>query len=169
MANLKRLSPGLAPHPVDDLEPFLPLGDHAGDDLGRVLEIGVDDDHGVAGRQVDARGDGHLVAKVPREAGDAEVRVALGQALENLQRAVGAAVVDQHDFVVVLGGQAGQHGLDASVKLLDQFFFAIDRRHQRNQRRAGRRTGPGMRCDRFGAAHGRPRPSKRDRPVTFVR
>ena len=54
----EQLEPGLAarggPHAVDDLEAVAPALDHLGDDLGRILEVGVDHDDRVAACVVDA-------------------------------------------------------------------------------------------------------------------
>ena len=73
------LEPGLpfapAPPAVDDVEPLAPLRDHLEDDLGRVLEVGVHHDDGLAARVVDAGGDGRLVPEVSGEGQDPVARV----------------------------------------------------------------------------------------------
>ena len=57
---------------VHDFEAFFPLANHVGDELGGVLEVGVDDDRRVALGVIEAGGDGDLVAEVAGEAKDAD-------------------------------------------------------------------------------------------------
>ena len=58
-------------HAIDHVitvEPFLiKLSDY----FGRILQVGVDDDHGVARGMFQAGGDGHLVAEISGELNDA--------------------------------------------------------------------------------------------------
>ncbi len=73
-----RLAGTFSPLRVDHLGALTPPRDEVGDDLGRVLQVGVDDDHGVAAGVVQAGGDGDLVAEVAREVDHAHARVTRG-------------------------------------------------------------------------------------------
>ena len=80
MASLKAVSPlALLAHHVDDVGAVLPRRDHVRDQLGRVLEVGVEHRDGVAARVLEAGGERRLVAEVAREVDDAQARVARGE------------------------------------------------------------------------------------------
>ncbi len=52
----------------DDLEPLPPFGRELQDQLGRVLQVGVHDDHGIAACEVEPGRDGDLMAEIARQA-----------------------------------------------------------------------------------------------------
>jgi hypothetical protein len=87
-----------AAHPVDDVAAGAPLGDQLADQLGRVLEVGVDRHHRVAAAVVDAGGDGRLVSEVARQLDHLHPRVLLGEVAQELAGPVGGAVVDQDEL-----------------------------------------------------------------------
>ena len=62
-------------HRVDDVVALAPARGELEDDLGRILEVGVEHDHRVARREVDAGGERDLVAEVAREPDEPEARV----------------------------------------------------------------------------------------------
>ena len=72
--------------------------EHLRDQLRRVLEIGVHHHHGVALGVIEAGRQRGLMAEVARQEDDADPRVGLGQTLEDGRRAVGRAVVDEHEL-----------------------------------------------------------------------
>ena len=53
----------------DNLEAGAPLLQHRAHDLGRILQVGVQDDHRIAVRSFEAGADGGLMAKIPRQPG----------------------------------------------------------------------------------------------------
>ncbi len=97
------LALALLAHRVDDVGALAPLGDHLGDQLRRVLQVGVDHRDDVADRVLEAGGERGLVAEVAREVHDAHARVGRGDAVEQLGRAVGAAVVDEDQLELEVG------------------------------------------------------------------
>ena len=90
----------VAAHAVDDVD-ALAAGQvqHLLDDLGRVLQVGVDRHHVVAARPGQARGDRRLVTGVGAQADDAELGPVVADALHHDRGGVGAAVVDGDDLV----------------------------------------------------------------------
>ena len=78
---------------------------------------------------VQAGGQRGLVAEVARQVDDPHARIARGQPLEHQRRAVGGAVVDQHQ----LERQALERGADAGVELLDRPLLVVDRRDDADQ------------------------------------
>jgi hypothetical protein len=53
---------------IDYVVAFAPFGDHLVHDLGRTLEVGIDQHDSVAAGGIDAARDGDLVAEIAREA-----------------------------------------------------------------------------------------------------
>ena len=95
------LAPAFVADGVHDLGAEAPLADQLGDQLGWVLEIGVDDDHRVAAGAVQPGGDRHLMAEVARQGDDADPRVGVGERRQLGVRAVGRTVVDVDDLAAV--------------------------------------------------------------------
>ena len=82
---------------------LFPILEHLGNECGRVLQVGIDDDHAVAGDIVKAREHGDLLAEVARQVHIVDAFVLLPQLLQDVQRVVGTAVVDEHDFPLIVG------------------------------------------------------------------
>ncbi|ERJ33212.1 hypothetical protein L810_4649 [Burkholderia sp. AU4i] len=82
----------------DDLGTGEPAFDHRGDQGGRILQVGIDQDHGGAGGFVDAGGERGFLAEAPGEIDDAHARVAGRDVDQPVQRVVAAAVVDADDL-----------------------------------------------------------------------
>ena len=83
----------------DDVVAGVDLGEQGGD-VGRiVLEVGVQGDDDVPPGEVEPRGQGGRLAEVPPEPDDADPRIPGPEALQGLERAVRAAVVDEDDLV----------------------------------------------------------------------
>ena len=83
---------------VDDFVPFVGLREHLGEELWRVLQVGVHHGDEPAAGPVDAGSERHLVAEVPREAQGPEARVLGSERGHRLERAVTASVVDEEDL-----------------------------------------------------------------------
>ena len=77
---------------VDDVEALAPALDELGDQLGRVLEVAVDHDDGVAARRLQPGDRRHRLAEAPREAQHLDARVALAQRQDQLLGAVGRGI-----------------------------------------------------------------------------
>ena len=75
-----------------------PAGHEGFDQLGRVLEIRVHENHGVSLRRVEAGQERGLVAEVPGKMKDSDARVLRRPFVERILRAVTAPVVDEDDL-----------------------------------------------------------------------
>ena len=118
------LAIALLAHGVDDVRALLPLLDHARDQLGRVLQVGVDHRHHIAAGVLQTRCERGLVAEVAREMDDAHTRSRRRQGGRvGAERRIGAAVVDQHQLERVVGhGGAGA----SPHERLDQLLLVVD-------------------------------------------
>ncbi len=102
----------------DDLVVAVPMQfQHAGDQLGRVLEVGVHDDDGRAARHAEPGEHGGLLAEVAAEGGVVGAWVAGGDGAQQGAGAVPAAVVHVADLETVPervqdAEQSGVEGLD---------------------------------------------------------
>ena len=94
----QRLAVPALPHCVNDLVALLPASGELEYDLGRVLEVCVHDDHGLAGRRIHASGDGDLMAEVARQLDNLEPRILQVGLDHELIAGVPAAIVDQQHF-----------------------------------------------------------------------
>jgi hypothetical protein len=117
------LARALLAHPVDDLVARPPLFEHGGDDLGRVLQVGVEDDRTRASRKRKARADGFLMAEVARESRGDHVRVFAMDRLKDRVGVIERAVVDVEDLVVFTG--AGEHCGEPGVAHGEHFLLVV--------------------------------------------
>jgi hypothetical protein len=102
---------------------LLPALDHLADQLRRILEVGVEHRDGIAAGVLETGGQRRLVAEVARQVHDAQPRVALGESIEDLGRAIGRAIVDDDQLILECRERAGR----ARVELLDKIFLVVDR------------------------------------------
>ena len=94
--------------------------EHPGQQVRRVLQVGVHDGHRSAARVAEAREHGRLLAEVAAQGQVAHPWVALGGRLDEVEGGVGAAVVDDQDLEVrvasadrrALRVEGGQERLD---------------------------------------------------------
>jgi hypothetical protein len=101
---------------VDHVRPG--LGQPGGErrqQLGRLLEVAVDQEHPVAGRPGQPGHDRRVVAEVPRQVHHPDVPVLPPQVEGDGQGVVRRAVVDEHELDV--GGHAGGGGRGPRVEL----------------------------------------------------
>ena len=96
---------------------------------------------------LEARGERRLVAEVARQVDHAHARVGVGDAVEQLGRAVGGAVVDEHQLERVVGDRGDRAG----DELLDQLLLVVDGRHDAEQGGGARSLGVD---DGWGLRHG---------------
>ena len=87
-----------------------------------MLEIAVQDDHGVAGSALQSGGNRDLVAEIARQDEHPHPGVVALQRLQNAQRGVPAAVVDIEDLEAETGDSL-KGGDEAAVRLADDRFF----------------------------------------------
>jgi hypothetical protein len=106
-----------------------PAVEHLVDQLGWVLEVGVDHHDDVAAGVVEPGGDRRLVAEVAGEGDDPDPRVLPREPLQQLRRAVGGAVVDEDQ----LEGKALERGNHAAVELVERLDFVEDGRGNAQQ------------------------------------
>ena len=117
------------PQPVDDLVAFPPPRKELPDQLGGVLQVGVDEHHGVAAGVVEARAERRLVPEVAGQSEDTHPRVGGRHRLQDAGAAVTAAVVDEEDLA--RAGQRGEHGREPLVEVRQDLFFVFDRHDYR--------------------------------------
>ncbi len=123
----------LAAHAVDHVDAAAPAREHLQHHLGRILQVGVDQDDRLAFGVGDAGGDGHLVAEVARERHDAHARIAGLDAAQQLEGAITAAVVDEDQLEPGLAA-AAEHRGEPAVGLGDDVFLVEARHHDGDQR-----------------------------------
>jgi hypothetical protein len=124
------LALALLAHGVDDVGAGAPALDHLEDQLGGVLQVGVNHRHDVTGGMLEAGGECGLVAEVAREVDHSDARIGGGESVEQLGCAVGRAVVDDHELEVVVGD--GREG--ARDELLDELLLVVDGSYDGEQR-----------------------------------
>ena len=120
---MKAVSPSrCVAHRVDHVGAGLPAGDHRGDQLRGVLEIGVDHRHHVPHGVLEAGGERGLVAEVAREVDHPHAGVLGGHAIQQLGGGVGGAVVDEQQ----LEGVVRDGGARAAHEALDELLLVVD-------------------------------------------
>ncbi len=120
---MKAVSPSrCCAHRVHHVRAPLPLLHHAGNQLGGVLQVGVDHRHHVPLRVLEPRGERRLVAEVAREMDHPHAGVVGGEPVEQLGRGVGAAVVDEHELERVVGDRRA----GALDERLDELLLVVD-------------------------------------------
>ena len=85
-------------------------------------------------------GERRLVPEVARQVHDPHARVGVGDAVEELGRAVGRAVVDEHQLERIVGDRGDRAG----DELLDQLLLVVDRRDDAEQRGGAQCVWSGM-------------------------
>jgi hypothetical protein len=118
------LRAALAPH-QHDVETFAPGAHHVGNEFGRVLQIGVDDHHGIAVGVVEAGAHRDFLAEVARQVDEGDARVSFPQRHEQRPCAVAAAVVDIDDFGA--GAERIEHRSEPTVELRQYGLLVVDR------------------------------------------
>ncbi len=95
-----RVAAAVGPAGVDDVDAgVLRRPQHRGQQLGRVLQVGVHRGHPLPARPVEARGQRHLVADVPVQPHDPELGPAGRRSGQRVGGAVGRPVVDGQHLV----------------------------------------------------------------------
>ncbi len=130
----------------DDLVVAVPVQfEHAGDELGRVLEVGVHDHHGVTARHAETGEHRGFLAEVPAERRVMGPFVLRGERIEKQSCAVETAVVHVADLEGL--SEAFEDGEQDRVERPDALGL-VEAGHDDRQVRAGHTTPPGFDSDR---------------------
>jgi hypothetical protein len=121
-----------ARHPlaVDDRGAALPAVDETGDQGGRVLQIGVHQDDGVAGCISEAGRERDFLAEIAAERNCPEATVFRVKGAQSVKRAIGGAVIDEKDVPIDI--DAGKHGAQALDQRIEAGFLVEHRNDDRN-------------------------------------
>jgi len=122
-----------AAHGIDDVVTLRPLLDEDLDSFGSVLEIGVHQDDRLARGLREPCLERSLMPEIAREVKDLQVGIVLVEAVEDIGRAVGAAVVDEHDLERA-AADALQDGDEARHELGEAFALVVDGNDDRQAR-----------------------------------
>ncbi len=104
---------------VHDVVPGPPKLHHLGEQLWRVLKVGVHGDHDVTSCVLQPRQDGRLVSETPGQAQVSDARVTRVQLFEKRERAVLAAVIHDDELEVVCEFRQDR------PQLIDQLFQTL--------------------------------------------
>ena len=116
----------------NDFVAFAPFGEQPGNFLRRILQVGINHHHRVAGGEVQTGADGGLVAEISRKRKATPARVVLVLRLKDFPGAVARAIVHTENFVVGLPRcrhraqplkQARQHGFLVEARNDDGDFW----------------------------------------------
>src|SRR5690606_15694043 len=75
---------------------------HLGQQLRRILQVGVNDQHTLATAEIEPRAQRNLVAIIAGEIDDDNMGVLVGKGIQLRQRAVAGAVIDVDDLLILL-------------------------------------------------------------------
>ena len=117
---------------VHDLVALPPERDHLEHDLGRVLEVAVDDHDRVAVGEVEPGRDRQLVAEVPGQEEELDPLVPTPQLAHHLAAAIGAAVVHQDELDLAL--DLARDRVQPAVELGKDLLLVLHRDHERDRR-----------------------------------
>jgi hypothetical protein len=144
------------PHAVDDVEAGAPAGEHLRQELGRVLQVAVEQRDDLAARLLEAGRQRHLVAEVAREDEHDHARVALRPVAQELAGAVARSVVDGDDLDV--GVEGGGAPRDPFRERRHDRLLVEERDDDREERTRRARVGAAGTVSRPGAGRARTRP-----------
>ena len=133
-ARRQALAGALAAHGIDHVIAFAPFGHHPGDHLGRMLEIGVDGNHRIAGGVGQARGQGRLLAEIAREDQQLDAGIGFVPDLQLGDAVILAAVVDA-DHLESFAGLL-EHRDQPGEETVDIEGFVVDGNDDGQQRMA---------------------------------
>jgi hypothetical protein len=91
-----RLALPTPPLSVYDIVPFVPPREHLGNELGRILKIGIEDHHYFALGLIQSTRDGELMTEVTREADSLDEALFLRVLTDEWPRVVFASVIDEY-------------------------------------------------------------------------
>ena len=115
---------------MHDLVALAPERDHLERHLRRILQIAIDQDHGVAAGEVESSRDRELVAEVPGQEEELDPLVAGAQLAHHLAAAVGAAVVHEDELAVAV--DLPGDGVEPAVQLGEHLLLVAHRHDERD-------------------------------------
>ena len=108
---------------IHDVAAGAPVVEHARDQLGRILEVGVEHHDRVAAGMVETGGQRGLMAEVARQLNQAHAGIVRGELAELGLGAVGRAVIDEHELEL----EPVERAAHARVELLDRGLLVVHR------------------------------------------
>ena len=129
------LAVALAALAVDHVGALVEQRHHVGQQFGRILQVGVDDQDALAAAYREAGRERQLVAVVAHQLHRNDARVPGGRLGHDIPGAVARAVVDQHDLAGA--ADAVQHGADTAHELGQDFLLVVARGHHGQRRAVG--------------------------------
>jgi len=105
---------------VDDVRTLVHQARHLLQKLGRVLQVGIDDENALTTGKIKPGGQGELMPMIPRQVDDDEVRVRIRKLAHQWPSAIVRTVIDEDDFVIAdFLAACGE----AAMKLKQPFCF----------------------------------------------
>ncbi len=111
--------------PRHEVIAFIQLPPEGRDFRGIILEVRVHGDHNVPLRLVKADCQGRCFSIVPAEPDDLYMLVHPLEIAEHLKRTVGAAIIDEEEFVPQV--QTPERGAQLLVELFERIFLIVER------------------------------------------
>lgn len=133
---------------IDYVVTFTIFFDHLGDDFGGILQVGVDDDDGVAACFVEAGGDGSLVPKVSGHADDFDAGIEISPGKKEFEAVIGATVVNEDHFG--FAAQFSKHQPETIAQGREGRFLVVDGNDDGKKSRRRTRNEDVMRGGHFG-------------------
>jgi len=115
----------------NNLVALLPFLNELGDEFGRVLKVGINNNDSVAGGVIDAGGGGDLMAKISAEEDVFDVSVPLDKLGDDAAGLVGTAVVDEDKLVAF--GSGSLQAIETLKKGRQTLLLVIDGNDYGNQ------------------------------------
>ena len=121
----QRLAIATYPFARDDIVSLMDLIEHRSEHLRGVLHVAIHHHHNVSGDAIQSRGDRSLLPKISTELDQLDPAVGLGTLADDPVGSIGAAVIDQNDFVVI--GKFHQGFRQRIQQIRKDFVFVIHR------------------------------------------
>ena len=118
------LTLAFGPHAVGDVGAPAPAFQHLGDDLGRVLQVGVDEGDGIAGGFGQTAVMATCLSEIARQGDDPHARIGPLESSQKVQCGIAAAVVDVDELEVECG-DVFEGGDKTAVRLGDDRFLVV--------------------------------------------
>ena len=103
--------------------------DHLVDHGKRILQIRIQEHHGIAGSVIQSGGRGDLVPEIPGEVQHSDARVGGSPFRQKRERLIRTPVIHQNQFDVARSRGAGET-VDRLAEQDDHGFLVVDRNHQ---------------------------------------
>ena len=118
-----RLAGARSARAVDDVVTFAPVPHEGRNQLGRILQVGIDDDDRIGVGMVEAGGERELLAEIARQLQRRHARIGLAQRAHDRVGIVAAAVVDVEHFAVEI--EPVEHGGKTRVEIAQALALVV--------------------------------------------